>query len=519
MRSAELFFVGPWDLDRRLPCVPDDPDRGRIVFVESVAKGSALPYHRQKLVLVLSAMHHFADELQAEGFDVTIVNAATYVDGLRAQVEITGASRIHAMMPREWGVARSLVTAAADGYLGAELRLHDDGGDDAHFLLPRSAFAEWARGRKTLRMHHFYGWMRKRTGWLMEDGEPVGGKLSYDEKNRKPAKGLSPPDLLAHEPDELTTRIMERVSGWQGRWGSVDGFAWPVTRSAALEELDDFFARRAADFGPYQDAMLEGERFLWHARISAALNLGLLRPREIAERIQSAYDAGDMPLSSAEGLLRQIIGWREYVRGIYWLQMPELRDANLLEASRPLPKFYWEPSRTDMRCVQQAAGQVLATGYAHHIQRLMVLGNFALLAGVDPVAISHWFWAGFVDAYEWVELPNVHGMAVFATDVMTTKPYAASGNYIRKMSDHCGACRFDVEARTGPDACPFNPLYWHFMARHRERLSSNPRIGMLYRTWDRFDDDEQRAILETAETFLDGVEPADHGWTFDDDAG
>ncbi|MEQ9317824.1 MAG: cryptochrome/photolyase family protein, partial [Polyangiaceae bacterium] len=278
MRSAELFFVGPWDLDRRLPCVPDDPDRGRIVFVESVAKGRALPYHRQKLVLVLSAMHHFADELQAEGFDVTIVNAATYVDGLRAQVEITGASRIHAMMPREWGVARSLVTAAADGYLGAELRLHDDGGDDAHFLLPRSAFAEWARGRKTLRMHHFYGWMRKRTGWLMEDGEPVGGKLSYDEKNRKPAKGLSPPDLLAHEPDELTTRIMERVSGWQGRWGSVDGFAWPVTRSAALEELDDFFARRAADFGPYQDAMLEGERFLWHARISAALNLGLLRP-------------------------------------------------------------------------------------------------------------------------------------------------------------------------------------------------------------------------------------------------
>jgi deoxyribodipyrimidine photolyase-related protein len=245
------------------------------------------------------------------------------------------------------------------------------------------------------------------------------------------------------------------------------------------------------------------------------MNLGLLRPIEVLERIVAAHQAG-MPLAAAEGLLRQILGWREYVRAMYWLRMPRMRSANALGAKRPLPVFYWEPERTEMRCVRSAAGQVHRTGYAHHIQRLMVLGNFALLAGIDPLAVSHWFWAGFVDAYEWVELPNVHGMALFADDGFTTKPYAASGAYIHRMSDHCGGCRFDPKRRTGPDACPFNPLFWSFLARHRERFGRHPRLGALYRTWDRFAETERAAVLASADAVLAGLTPAE-AYRFDDD--
>jgi deoxyribodipyrimidine photolyase-related protein len=263
--------------------------------------------------------------------------------------------------------------------------------------------------------------------------------------------------------------------------------------------------------------MITGERFLWHTRIAPAMNLGLLCPREVCERIVQEHASGAMPLAAAEGLLRQILGWREYVRAMYWLRMPAMRHANSLGAKRALPVFYWEPERTEMRCVREAVSQVEQTGYAHHIQRLMVLGNFALLAGIEPLALSHWFWAGFVDAYEWVELPNVHGMALFADDGFTTKPYAASGAYIDRMSDHCGRCRYRVKERTGERACPFNPLFWDFLVRHRDRFGKHPRIGALYRTWDRFGDDEKARIRESAARVLSSLEPSTEPWRFDDD--
>lgn len=511
---SRTYFVAPWDLHRELRCVPDSPADGSVLLVESVAKSRAMPYHRQKLVLVLSAMHHFARALEEDGYDVSVVNAPTYADGIRAHVERTGAAEIHAMRPREQGLERAL--EGAD--LGAPITLHDDGGEGGHFLLTRDEVLGWMRGRKQIRMHQFYAWMRKRTGYLMEDGKPLGGKYSFDSDNRQSATGVQPPELPTHPPDALTREVMERVSGWDGHWGEVEGFDWPVTREGALRELDDFFASRAEGFGPYQDAMLAGEPFLWHARISAAMNLSLISPREVCERVADEHASGHMPLASAEGLLRQILGWREFMRGIYLHRMPELRDANLLGADRPLPDFYWEPSRTEMRCVRQSAQQVRETGYAHHIQRLMVLGNFALLAGVEPLEISRWFWAGFVDAYEWVELPNVHGMAVFADPSFTTKPYAASASYVNKMSDYCSGCAYDHRRRTGEGACPFNSLFWRFLARHRERFEANPRMRMLYRTWDRWDDDERDAITEAADSFLGTLTPLDHGWSFDDDA-
>ncbi|MDY7094011.1 MAG: cryptochrome/photolyase family protein [Acidobacteriota bacterium] len=514
------FFVGPWDLHRDLACVPDDPAAGSVVLVESVAKGQALPYHRQKLVLVLSALHHFARELEAEGYDVEVVHTPTYGEGIRRHVEARGAERVVALQPREWGLQRSLEAAAESGELGAELDLRPDGGEGGHFLLRREEFEAWAEEQgSSFRMDSFYRFMRQREGWLMDGDEPEGGRWSFDQENRQPPPDESPPDLPRYEPDDLTREIMARVREWPGHWGEVDGFDWPVTREQALAELDHFLELRGEGFGPYQDAMVHGERFLWHSRLSPALNLGLVLPREVVERTVGAYREGRLPLASAEGFVRQIIGWREFLRGLYWRRMPELREANHLQASRLLPAFYWQPERTDMRCLEDSARAVLETGYAHHIQRLMVLGNFALLAGVEPIQLSHWFWAAFVDAYEWVELPNVHGMALYADPSFTTKPYAASGAYIDRMSNYCGDCRYRVKERTGENACPFNSLFWRFIARHRDLVAKNPRMSALLGTWRRWSEEQRQEILEQAEGFLDGLEPAEHGWSFEDDAG
>jgi deoxyribodipyrimidine photolyase-related protein len=514
-----LYFVGPWDLNRDLACVPDSPRDGRVLLVESKAKSGALPFHRKKLVLVLSAMHHFAAELRADGFQVEVRPAPSYAEGILAAVRQHGAKRVVALEPREWGLAEAL--QQLDLPDGVELTLVPDGERGGHFLISREEFNDWASSQKgpRLRADVFYRWMRRRTGWLLEGGKPLGGKWSYDADNRERVpQGTRVPRLGAFPPDALTRKQMKRVAGWSGSWGSVDEFDWPVTRADALVFLEEFVNERLECFGSYEDAMVSGEPFLWHSCLSVVLNLSLLSPREVCEAVLDAYSAGRVPLNSAEGLIRQVAGWREFIRGIYWLRMPGLRTANLLGADRPLPACYWDPQQTDLNCLRESLQAVEAYGYAHHIQRLMVLGNFALLTGVRPLEVSHWFWAAFVDAYEWVELPNVHGMALYADDSFTTKPYAASGAYINRMSDYCKGCKYDVKQKTGPKACPFNTLFWDFMVRNRELLSSNPRLGMLLRTWDKRAPEDQEAVLESAAEFLANLAPADHSWTFDDDA-
>ncbi|MCO4774241.1 MAG: cryptochrome/photolyase family protein [Deltaproteobacteria bacterium] len=508
------YFVGPWDLDHRLGCVPQDPSAGSIVLVESVAKSRALPYHRKKLVLVLSAMRHFAQELRADGYDVSIVRAPTYVEGIRRHVRAVHATEVVALAPREWALDKALREAD----LGAPLRLLDDGGSDGHFLLTRDEFIRWAGGKDTLRMDVFYRWMRRRTGLLMEGKKPVGGRWSLDAENRKKVKGERPPALPRYEPDAMTREVMDEVAGWGGGWGEVHGFAWPTTRTDALDALQRFVAERFAKYGDFQDAMVTGEPFLWHACVAPALNLGLLSPGDLLDAAMDAWREG-APLNAVEGIVRQVLGWREFIRGVYWLRMPGLRDANRFGATRPLPAVYWDETRTEMACVRESVGAVREHGYAHHIQRLMVLGNLALLTGVRPLELSDWFWAGFVDAFEWVQLPNVHGMALAADSTFTTKPYAASGAYVNRMSDYCTGCRYNVKKRHGDDACPFNPLFWSFMARHREELSRNPRIAVLYRSWDRWDAEERLAIEATAQRLFDGLEQAETGWRVERDAG
>lgn len=518
MSGKPVYFIGPWDLNRDLACVPDDPSAGSVLLVESIAKGQAMPYHRKKLVMVLSALNHFAQELREDGYDVTVLNAPTYVEGIRRHVAARGATEVIAMQPREWGMTQAMRAADKEGTFGVPLKMHDDGGQGGHFMLPRQDFEAWAKGRKQLRMDVFYRWMRKRTGMLMAQGKPVGGKYSYDADNRKPPSSARPPATPQHAPDAITREVMARVARWPGHWGEVDGFDWAVTREEALADLEDFIAQRATRFGDFQDAMIVGEPWMWHARLSTAMNLSLISPQEVAQRALDAYHQGHMPLNAAEGFIRQVIGWREFIRGVYWRQMPGLRDANKLDAHRPLPDFFWQPEKTDMTCLRESISAVQQHGYAHHIQRLMVLGNFAMLAGISPLEISHWFWAGFVDAYEWVELPNVHGMAIYADDTFTTKPYAASASYINRMSDYCKNCRYQHTKRIGEKACPFNALYWRFMVKHREMIETNPRLSRLFGNWDRWGEEKQAPILAQAERFLDSLAPAEHGWQFHDDA-
>lgn len=514
--DTTLVFVAPWECSRLVAQLPKDPDDTIVAcFVESVEKGAALPWHRQKLVLVLSAMRHFAAKLREAGYRVDHRVAATYADGIVAAAEACGATRVVATEGREQEMVDALARADTElAARGIALELREDRG----FLASRSDFADWARGRKELRMELFYRVMRKRHRVLLErDGTPVGGEWNYDADNRKAwPKGKVVPPRMTFAPDAMTREVMAQVASWRGRWGSVDGFSLPVTRAEALELLERFVTERLAEFGPYEDAMVHGEADLLHSTLASALNIGLLHPRELVERAERAYREGAVPLASAEGFIRQILGWREYVRGLYWHLMPDFRTANALECDRPLPRWYWAPdgeaydgrstAACGMRCLADTVRQVRDTGRVHHIPRLMVQANFATLLGVVPAALNRWFWAAFTDAYEWVTLPNVVGMATWGDGgVMASKPYVSSGAYIKRMSNYCGSCRYDVGKRTGDDACPFNYLYWDFMARHRERFENHPRMAMMIRNLDRIDAGELVQIRRAAQTFRDAI--------------
>jgi deoxyribodipyrimidine photolyase-related protein len=357
-------------------------------------------------------------------------------------------------------------------------------------------------------MEFFYREMRRATGLLMDGpDEPTGGQWNFDHDNRErlPA-GVIPPKPRRFPPDAITAEVMALVAReFPDHFGTLDAFAWPVTAEDAAAALDDFIAHRLAEFGAYQDAMAEGQPTMFHALVGAALNVGILDPREACAAAERAYRAGRAPLNAVEGFIRQILGWREYVRGLYWARMPDYAETNALGATRRLPGFYWT-GQTRMACLRAAIAQTRDLAYAHHIQRLMVTGNFALLAGLDPVEVNEWYMVVYADAYEWVELPNTHGMALFADGgVMASKPYAASGAYINRMSDHCRGCAFDVKAATGARACPFNYLYWDFIARHAEGLAKNPRMAMPLRTLAKMDPAKVRAMRAQASAFLDAL--------------
>ena len=518
--SAEttLVFVAPWECSRAVAQLPKTADPNVVAcFIEAVDKGAALPWHRQKLVLILSAMRHFADALIAAGYRVDYRRAASYEDGLLAAAQEHGAQRVIATDGRELQMVQSL-ERAEQALLGIGVPLERR--DDRGFLATRADFTSWSAGKKELRMEFFYRDMRRKHQVLMEaDGTPTGGAWNFDAENRKSWPKAKPvPDRVKFAPDDTTQAIMARVNGWKHRWASADGFSLPVTRADAKVMLERFVTERLNEFGPYEDAMQHGHVDLLHSALASSLNVGLLHPLEVVKRVERAFREDHVSLPSAEGFIRQILGWREYVRGIYWHQMPDLRDANALDAWLPLPLWFWAPDgevghadaatpACEMRCLSDTIRTVRDNGRVHHIPRLMVQANFATLLGVTPAALNRWFWAAFTDAYEWVTLPNVVGMATWGDGgVMASKPYVASGAYINRMSDYCASCRYDVKVKTGADACPFNLLYWDFLARHRDRFENHPRMAMMIRNLDRIEASELVQIRRAATVFRDSLQ-------------
>ncbi|WP_333840657.1 cryptochrome/photolyase family protein [Novosphingobium sp.] len=502
-------------LSHDLPSLADRAPGDTVVLMMEVwDETQYVRHHKAKIAMIFAAMRHFAAELEARGFTVDYVklddpgNTGSFTGEVARAVQRHGARGVQVTEAGEWRV-RTMIEDWRET-LGIRVRVLPD----TRFVCPLPDFYAWAAGRKQWRMEYFYREMRRRTGLLMDGDQPAGGKWNYDAENRGgPDAECRPPSPAHFRPDAVTRDVIDLVAArFADHFGSLDAFHWPVTATQANKAFDRFLEERLPLFGRYQDAMMAGADTMYHAVISPALNMGLLDPVDLCRRAETEWREGRAPIEAVEGFIRQVIGWREYVRGIYWLTMPDLASANRLEVDRPLPEFWWT-GETDMACVADCVRVTRDTAYAHHIQRLMVMGNFALLAGLSPQDVSDWFLVVYADAYEWVEMPNVIGMALFADGgKLGSKPYAASGAYINRMSDYCGGCRYDVKKKTGPDACPFNALYWHFLSRNEKRLSGNPRLANPYATWRRMAEEKQQAYIDSADAFLATLEPAGKGW-------
>ncbi|MCB1800149.1 MAG: cryptochrome/photolyase family protein [Gammaproteobacteria bacterium] len=502
MSEHGLYLIFGDQLDRRSPALREcRKSVDRVLMIESREESQRIWSHKARSALFIAAMRHHRDWLREKGYRVDYVElddeaAASFDQALSTALQHRQPDWLTMVEPGEFEV-RNLVAAACDN-ADVALRVLDD----PHFLCSTREFAEWRSGRKVLVMEHFYRHMRKRLDLLMEDGKPVGGEWNFDRKNRRPFGRKGPgilPELPRFEPDAVTREALAAVEKhFPDNPGRLDNFNWPVTREQALQALTAFVRDRLPAFGPFQDAMWQDQPYLHHSALSAALNLKLLDPREVVEAAVQAYRDKAAPLASVEGFVRQIVGWREYVRGVYWSEMPDYLDRNALDAQADLPDFYWNGD-TRMHCLQQVIGQTLEHGYAHHIQRLMVSGLFALLFGVQPRQVHAWYLAIYVDAVEWVEAPNTLGMSQHADGgLLASKPYAASGRYIERMSNYCGNCRYQPGEATGDKACPFTTLYWDFLMRHEKRFADHPRAGMQWRNLARLEKDRRSTIQQRA---------------------
>jgi deoxyribodipyrimidine photolyase-related protein len=481
-----------------------DKTKDTILICEVQQEATYVKHHKKKLVFIFSAMRHFAQELQDAKYRVIYhkLDDATPVsrfsDAVTRAAQMGDFDEIVVTEPSEYRVLEEIKL------LPDLLNLPVDMRPDTRFLTSHSDFQNWSAGRKSLRMEYFYREMRKRYTILMEGDQPIGDQWNFDSDNRKaPNATLTIPDTFRLAPDDVTLEVCAMVEQlFPDHMGAATPFHFAVTAEGARAALQQFVEERLAFFGDYQDAMLQDEAWMFHAHIGLYLNTGLLLPLECIAAAEQAYHRGQAPLNAVEGFIRQILGWREFVRGLYWQNMPGYETLNFFDAQRDLPDFYWTAD-TRMNCLRQSVQETIDHAYAHHIQRLMVLGNFALLAGILPAQVNDWFLSVYADAFEWVELPNVSGMALFADGgKLASKPYASGGGYINKMSNYCKGCSYSVTAKNGPKACPFNYLYWDFLDRNRAKLRANPRVGMMYRVYDRMDADKQQAIRSDAEQFF-----------------
>ncbi|KAA3624283.1 MAG: cryptochrome/photolyase family protein [Proteobacteria bacterium] len=485
-----------------------DLERDVILMAEVAEEATCVKHHRKKLAFVFSAMRHFSAALADDGATVRYIrlddsgNTGSLGGEVRRAVVDLNPVRVVATHPGEYRLLGEMKNWRRDLGIPMEIRADD------RFLVSLDDFRTWADGRRTLRMENFYRETRKQLDVLMDGSEPAGGRWNFDAENRKrlPDDEHSPPPRRFC-PDDISREVIDLVArNFKDHFGDLEPFDLGVTRAQALLALDDFICNRLTGFGDYQDAMRQKEPVLFHSVLSCYLNVGLLNPMEVVEAAEASWRTGRAPLNAVEGFVRQVVGWREYVRGVYWLRMPAYADRNYLDAGRALPEFYWN-GETRMNCLRQCIGETKRNAYAHHIQRLMVLGNFALLVGADPTEVNEWYLVVYADAYEWVELPNVTGMILLADGgYLASKPYAAGGAYINRMSDYCRHCEYEVSRKSGESACPFNYLYWDFLDRNRDKLAANPRLAMPYRTLDRMDRAKIGSVRADTRRFLERLD-------------
>lgn len=476
-----------------------------IMMCEVMEEATYVKHHKKKLVFVFSAMRHFAQELLNKKYQVTYIKldptkeTSSFTSEVKKIVSTKKIDNIILTEPGEYRLLQCFRGWQKTLNLPVEIK------PDTRFLCTTNEFSAWVGKKKQCRMEYFYRYMRNKHDILMENDKPVGGKWNYDDENRKhPKHHLKIPRPYQTKADDVTQDVIKLVVSYFGEhFGDISPFHYAVTRRQALNALNQFIKERLPLFGDYQDAMLESEPWMFHSHISLYLNCGLLLPMECINAALNAYDKGDAPLNSVEGFIRQILGWREFVRGMYWLKMPAYIKKNTLNAKNKLPEFYWT-GQTKMNCLKQCIQETKQHAYAHHLQRLMVIGNFALLAGIKPAEVSEWYLLVYADAYEWVELPNVIGMILFADGgEIASKPYASGGAYINKMSNYCKRCQYKVSVKNGPDACPYNYLYWDFLDRNRDKLKDNHRLTMMYKLYDKMKPDKKDAIKQDSKRFLE----------------
>jgi deoxyribodipyrimidine photolyase-related protein len=506
MTLRHLVIVLGDQLDLQASAFDDfDAAQDRVWMAEVAEESTHVPSAKPRIALFLSGMRHFAQALREQHgpiVDYTRLddadNSGTLASELRRAIERHKPAGLVMTAPGDWRVLQALRAVATDCQLPLDIR------EDRHFFSTVREFAEHAKGRKQLRLEYWYRALRQKHAILMEGDAPVGGQWNFDADNREAFGKEGPVNLPAPQrfaPDAITREVLDLVNTrFADHPGRLDSFAWPVTRAQALQALQDFITHRLPLFGRYEDALWAGEPWLYHSLLSAALNLKLLQAREVVQAAQDAWRTGHAPIEAVEGFIRQILGWREYVRGIYWTQMPDYLERNALDAQAPLPEFFWTGD-TDMACLRDALTQTLTHGYAHHIQRLMVTGLYLLMRGVKPQAVHTWYLSVYVDAVEWVELPNTLGMSQYGDGgLMASKPYIATGKYIQRMGNHCKGCRYDPAQSTGPTACPYTTLYWDFLMRHEAMLAGNPRMGMQVRNLARLAPDKREAIRVQAQS-------------------
>jgi deoxyribodipyrimidine photolyase-related protein len=478
-----------------------------IIMIESIHEGQYVWSHKAKVALFLSAMRHFAQALTDLKYPLVYIKESrlSITDNLKEYIQKKGIQHLVCVEPGEYRLKIALEK------LAHELDLQLDMREDNHFYCTHQEFIEWVANKKELRLEYFYRLMRKTHQILVDaDGNPEGGQWNFDQDNRKPYPKKGPGIIdkpLSFPHDDITAEVITYVrKAYSDHPGSLDAFDWPVTREQALKALEYFVEYRLRNFGVYQDAMWTDTPFGWHSILSSSMNLKLLNPREVVNAVLIAWKKYSLDLSTVEGFIRQILGWREFVRGMYYLDMPQMAQDNYYQHANPLPSWYWTGA-TDMACLKDAIGQTLQYGYAHHIQRLMVTGNFALLAEVLPTAVCDWYLAIYVDAIEWVELPNTAGMALFANGGrFTSKPYIASGAYIKRMSNYCNGCRYKPDVRFGETACPVTTLYWNFLIKHRDQFEASPRTRLMTANLKRISDDDQKAITLHAKKILSNLD-------------